>query len=173
MNYPVNPLESPWKYDGTYQARHLALLDLIRIAVGDGSSGGATEATLELVRLLLVSLDGKDYATETTLASRLSKQDFEARINTLGQKTSVNSTPVVIASDQSYLHISGLLKCKNKIKLGNILTIPDDEVWQCDIDIVNYTVEGELVIFGEYHIEEVKNFNNFGIIKNLGILKTL
>lgn len=94
MSYPVNPLESPWKYDGTYQARHLALLDLIRIAAGGGGAGGgateatllqvlaelqgtldvntgldlsglSSEATLELVRLLLVSLDGKDYSTAT------------------------------------------------------------------------------------------------------------
>ena len=40
-------------------------------------------------------------ATETTLASRLSKTDFEARINTLGQKTMAQSTPVVLPSDQT------------------------------------------------------------------------
>jgi hypothetical protein len=84
--YPNDPLESPWKYDGTYQARHLALLDLIRIACGNGGGGGgidlstvealltsidskdfSTEATLEAVRVLIESLDGKDYATQTTL----------------------------------------------------------------------------------------------------------
>jgi hypothetical protein len=30
MSYPTDPLESPWRYDGTYQARHLALLDQIK-----------------------------------------------------------------------------------------------------------------------------------------------
>lgn len=40
-------------------------------------------------------------ATETTLASRLADATFTARINTLGSKTSANSTPVVIASDQA------------------------------------------------------------------------
>jgi len=40
MSYPTDPLESPWRYDGTYQARHLALLDLIRIAAGGGGGGG-------------------------------------------------------------------------------------------------------------------------------------
>jgi len=44
-------------------------------------------------------------ATEATLATRLSESAFQARINTLGQKTSPNSTPVVIASDQSQIQI--------------------------------------------------------------------
>lgn len=40
-------------------------------------------------------------ATETTLGTRLADSTFTARINTLGQKTMANSTPFVIASDQS------------------------------------------------------------------------
>ena len=40
-------------------------------------------------------------ATETTLAARLADATFTGRINTLGQKTMANSTPVVLASDQS------------------------------------------------------------------------
>jgi hypothetical protein len=55
----------------------------------------ATEATL-LTR-----------ATEATLLTRLSKADFEARINTLGQKLMAASTPVVIASDQSAIEVKG------------------------------------------------------------------
>lgn len=46
-------------------------------------------------------------ATETTLASRLADSTFTTRINTLGQKTMANSTPVVIASDQSAITITG------------------------------------------------------------------
>lgn len=46
-------------------------------------------------------------ATESTLATLLTQSAFQARINTLGQKTSANSTPVVISSDQSTLPISG------------------------------------------------------------------
>jgi hypothetical protein len=45
-------------------------------------------------------------ATETTLAGILTSTNFQARINTLGQKTSANSTPVVLASDQSVLAIN-------------------------------------------------------------------
>ena len=46
-------------------------------------------------------------ATETTLSTRLADSTFTGRINTLGQKTSANSTPVVLASDQSTLTVSG------------------------------------------------------------------
>ncbi len=46
-------------------------------------------------------------ATETTLAGVLTTTSFQARINTLGQKTMANSTPVVIASDQSAVTITG------------------------------------------------------------------
>lgn len=46
-------------------------------------------------------------ATEATLATMLTSGTFTARLNTLGQKTMANSAPVVIASDQSALPISG------------------------------------------------------------------
>jgi hypothetical protein len=45
-------------------------------------------------------------ATEATLATRLADATFTARINTLGQKTSANSTPVVLASDQTAIPIT-------------------------------------------------------------------
>ncbi len=65
MSYPADPLESPWRYDGTYQARHLALLDLIRIACSAGSGGGYDfdllnqEATQLLIKTVLESIDTK------------------------------------------------------------------------------------------------------------------
>ena len=46
-------------------------------------------------------------ATEATLATRLADATFTARINTLGQKAMVASTPIVIASDQSAVPVSG------------------------------------------------------------------
>ena len=94
--YPTDPLESPWRYDGTYQARQLALLDLIRIAASSGSGGGYDfnllnqEATQELIRLLLVSLDGKNFATETTLSEVLSAANFDSKllqVDTVGTTT--------------------------------------------------------------------------------------
>lgn len=45
-------------------------------------------------------------ATEATLSTRLADATFTARINTLGQKTSANSTPIVIASDQSAIPVT-------------------------------------------------------------------
>jgi len=44
-------------------------------------------------------------ATEATLATLLTSATFTGRINTFGQKTMANSTPVVIASDQSALPV--------------------------------------------------------------------
>lgn len=48
-------------------------------------------------------------ATEATLATRLADATFTGRINTLGQKAMAASTPVVIASDQSSVQVSGPL----------------------------------------------------------------
>jgi hypothetical protein len=48
-------------------------------------------------------------ATEATLATMLTLAGFQARINTLGQKTMAASTPVVIASDQSAIAVTGPL----------------------------------------------------------------
>jgi hypothetical protein len=46
-------------------------------------------------------------ATEATLTTLLTTSAFQARINTLGQKTMANSTPVVISSDQSAITVTG------------------------------------------------------------------
>lgn len=45
-------------------------------------------------------------ATEATLAGVLTTTAFQARINVLGQNTMANSTPVVLASDQSALPVA-------------------------------------------------------------------
>lgn len=73
------------------------------------------EATQLLIHALLTTIDGdtskldvllSTRASEATLLTRLSKADFEARINTLGQKAMAASTPVVIASDQSAIPVT-------------------------------------------------------------------
>lgn len=48
-------------------------------------------------------------ATEATLSGRLAEATFTARIGTQGQKTMAGSTPVVIASDQSGVPVTGPL----------------------------------------------------------------
>ena len=45
-------------------------------------------------------------ATEVTLATLLTTAAFQARINTLGQKTMANSTPVVLSSDQTAIPVT-------------------------------------------------------------------
>jgi len=66
------------------------------------------EATQLLIKAKTDNLDVllSTIASEATLLTRLSKADFEARINTLGQKLMAASTPVVIASDQSSIPVS-------------------------------------------------------------------
>lgn len=64
--------------------------------------GSATTQPISAVSLPLPT----GAATEATLATRLADATFTARINTLGQKTMANSTPVVIASDQSTIPVT-------------------------------------------------------------------
>lgn len=79
----------PWfvDFNGVAQPITVAALPL--------PAGAATEATLAT------------RASEATLAGVLTTAAFQARINTLGQKAMATSTPVVIASDQSALPVTG------------------------------------------------------------------
>jgi len=67
---------------------------------------GLTDAEL---RASPVPVSVSGVATEATLATRLAEATFTARVNTQGQKTMAGSTPVVLASDQSTLPVSGPL----------------------------------------------------------------
>lgn len=88
-------------------------------------TGAATEATLASIdgnidvalstrasEATLASIDGNidvalsTRASEATVATLLTEAAFQARINTLGQKTMANSTPVVIASDQTAIPVT-------------------------------------------------------------------
>lgn len=62
-------------------------------------TGAATEATLLSVETNTDNLD-------VALSTRLADATFTSRINTLGQKTMANSTPVVLSSDQSAIPIT-------------------------------------------------------------------
>lgn len=92
------------------------------IALNNTASTLATEATLELVRLQLVALNTTDFATETTLASAnnflnlllaaFNAEDFatettlaalNAKLNSLGQKASAASAPVVLSTEQELI----------------------------------------------------------------------
>jgi len=52
-------------------------------------------------------------ATEATLATRLTEATFAARTNTLGQKAATGSMPVVLASDQPAVPVSGAVSVSN------------------------------------------------------------
>ena len=58
------------------------------------------EATQLLVKNLLTTIDADTSNLDVALSSRLADATFTSRINTLGQKTSALSTPVVLPSDQ-------------------------------------------------------------------------
>lgn len=73
------------------------------------------EATQLLIQALLTTIDGdtsnldvalSTRASEATVATLLTTAAFQARINTLGQKLAADSTPVVLASDQSGIPIT-------------------------------------------------------------------
>jgi len=66
-------------------------------------AGAATETTLDAIR------DTLDLQLDVQLSSRLSEATFTARTPTLGQKTMAGSSPIVIASDQSAVPVSGPL----------------------------------------------------------------
>ena len=86
-------------------------------------------------------------ATETTLSGVLTTTAFQARINTLGQKTSANSTPVVLSSDQSAVPVSGVVTANigttNGLALdttltgGTARTRLTDGITQVDVTLAN------------------------------------
>lgn len=92
--------------DGTVAATQSGAWDITDIT-GTISlpTGAATETTLAAI-LAQLDVPTSDLATEATLATMLTLAGFEARINTLGQKTMANSTPVVLASDQTVIPVS-------------------------------------------------------------------
>ena len=58
------------------------------------------EATQLLIKALLTTIDADTSNLDVALSTRLADATFTSRINTLGQKTSAQSTPVVLPSDQ-------------------------------------------------------------------------
>jgi len=86
---PVGTLE----YLDPSAVLNLVLSELVSLNTTDF----ATQTTLEAIRVLMVALDAKDYATETTLTA------FAAKLNTLGQKASAASAPVVLSTEQEVI----------------------------------------------------------------------
>jgi hypothetical protein len=76
---------------------------------GTVATGGLTDAQLRAVAVPVSAASlplPTGASTEATLATRLAEATFTTRINTLGQNTAANSTPVVLASDQSSIPVA-------------------------------------------------------------------
>jgi hypothetical protein len=88
------------------EATQLLIKALLTTIDGDTSnldvalSTRAAEATQLLIKNLLTTIDADTSNLDVALSSRLADATFTSRINTLGQKTSALSTPVVLPSDQ-------------------------------------------------------------------------
>jgi hypothetical protein len=134
---PPDPIEAnvDYRYDGCYQSMVLVLLQRVVDASGGGGGTGlateakqdtqitlataanalltslegkdfATQTTLEAVRVLIASLDGKDYATETTLASiktvvdniKLDTAKLDVNLSTRATETTLEAVRVLLAS---------------------------------------------------------------------------
>ena len=107
---PPNPIEAnvDYRYDGCYQSMVLVLLQRVVDESSDTdliaklqeiideltelNGKVATETTLEAARVLLASLDSKDFATETTLAAIKAQTDLlnftGAKLRTTGEDAS-------------------------------------------------------------------------------------
>ncbi len=77
-----------------YQLRNLQLLGAIQDCCA------STGLSLDEVIALLTTIDADTSKLDVNLSTRLADATFTSRINTLGQKTSALSTPVVLPSDQ-------------------------------------------------------------------------
>jgi hypothetical protein len=88
------------------EATQLLIKNLLTTIDGDTSnldtplSNLNKEATQLLIKNLLTTIDGDTSNLDVALSTRLADTTFTNRINTLGQKTSAQSTPVVLPSDQ-------------------------------------------------------------------------
>lgn len=80
-------------------------------------------------------------ATEATLATMLTLAGFQARINTLGQKTMANSTPVVLASDQSSIPTASTQSGTWTVQPGNTA---NTTAWKVDGSAATQPVSGPL-----------------------------
>ena len=94
--------------DANTQAMHVAVTGTPAVTI---SGTPAVTVSSGSITANLGTIAG--VATETTLSTRLADSTFTGRINTLGQKTMANSTPIVIASDQSAIPITGSITANN------------------------------------------------------------
>lgn len=87
-----------------------AVMNLILSAIqAQGLVPQSTEATLELVRLLLVAIDGDTSNLDVALSTRASEVTLAAlsdKLNSLGRKASAASAPVVLSTEQEAILVA-------------------------------------------------------------------
>lgn len=79
----------------------------------------STEAKLELVRLLLVSIDGKDFATQTTLASLLTELQAKADLSET-QPISAAALPLPTGASTSAAQATALTELQAKLETADL-----------------------------------------------------
>lgn len=111
----------------------------------------ASEATsLAILAQLDVALSTR--ASQATLLNVLTTAAFEARINTLGQKTAALSTPVVLPSDQDILG-----KAKAEASMATMTLVADGATTDTYADLDGALITKPLCPFGDILTEAVSN----------------
>lgn len=133
------------------------IFDAIKTAVETVAADNATETTLELIRLLAVSIDSK--------------------LNTLGQKASVDSVPVVLSSEQQ-----ALIESSNNIQQSsNDIQKSIDEIlniWRPNHDEILSELKSiqDLILLSQNDEVQIKGGTGKGIISKVnefGALKVV
>lgn len=129
-----------------------SILAQLDVALSTRSSEATLVTVLARLTLILAQLDValSTRASETTLSTRgseatllnvLTTAAFQARINTLGQKLMAASTPVVIASDQSAIPVSGTVSVNEPVTVDAVnLDIRDLAFATDKVDVSGSTV---------------------------------
>lgn len=103
----ANQGTNPWVVSGTVQAVQSGAWNITNITGTITLPTGASTLV--------------EQQTQTTaLGTLLTTTAFQARINTLGQKTMVNSTPVVLASDQASIPVAATLSAETTKVIGTV-----------------------------------------------------
>jgi hypothetical protein len=116
-------------------------LQAIQARLDVNLSTRASEATLLGVKTGTDRLDValSTRASEATLLTRVADATVTARLNTLGQKTMAASAPVVIASDQSAIPISGIVSITGPVLVDDsavqqaVLSVDAREITVIDV----------------------------------------
>jgi len=112
-----------------------------------------------------VAINTAGLALDSTLSNVLTTSAFQASINTLGQKTSANSTPVVLASDQSPLSVTGSVVVTKPIAAqitGSVQSILDTVTIQGTVTANLGTLGGAAL---DATLTNGTQFSNIGISK--------